>query len=270
MPLAKNHKKIGLVLGCGGARGIAHIGVLKILEREEIKPSFIVGSSMGAVIGGAYALGMTANEMEKVALSFNNRSKLGKMFDINLSKGSLIKGNKISDFLKELFGEATFDDTQIPLRITATDLESGEEVIIKKGGVALAAQASSAIPGLFPPVKYEDKYLIDGGIVNPTPIDIAEEMGADVIIAVDLIMHKKIDFEKDPKLINVLLQAYEIVRTQAVVRKLEKVNKDTVIIKPNIRGTMETLKFYDIERFIKAGETATEEMLKEIKKKINL
>ena len=270
MPLVKNNKKVGLVLGCGGARGIAHIGVLKVLEREGIKPSFIVGSSIGAVIAGAYALGMTVEEIEKVALGFNNRARIGKMFDISLSKGSLIKGNKIIDFLKELFGEATFADVKIPLRIVATDLESGEEVVIKKGSIALAAQASSAIPGLFPPAKYENKYLIDGGIVNPTPIDVAEEMGAEVIVAVDLIMHKRIDFEKDPKLINVLLQAYEIVRTQAVVRKLEKVYKDTIIIKPKIRGTMETLKFYDIGRFVKAGEDATEEMLSEIKKKIDL
>lgn len=269
MFLVKKNKTIGLVLGCGGARGIAHIGVLKVLEKNKIKPDFLVGSSMGAIIAGAYALGKGADEIAEVALSFNNRVKLGKMFDINLSVGSLIKSDKIVSFLNEFFGGATFDDLKIPLAIAATDLESGEEVIIKKGSIALAAQASSAVPGLFPPVKYEGKYLIDGGIVNPTPIDIAEKMGADEIIAVDLIMNKRMDFASDPKLINVLLQAYEIVRAQAVVRKLEKVTKDTIIIKPQIRGTLETLKFYDIGRFIKAGEDAAEKMIVEINKKLS-
>jgi NTE family protein len=266
----KKKKKISLVLGCGGAQGIAHIGVLKILEREGMKPDFIVGSSMGSVIGAAYASGKSIEEIEKFILAFNDSAKVRKLFDFTLGKGSLIKGKRLHSLLNSFLENKNFSDLDIPLKMTAVDLETGDEVILHQGDLSLCAMASSAIPGLFPPVKIGNRYLIDGGIVNPTPIDVAEDMGADIVIAVDLMMHRKYDFEKESRLPSVLLQAYEIVRSQAVIRRLEHVNKDTILVKPNMRGVMGTLKFYKIERFIKSGEDAVMEILPELKRKLNI
>lgn len=268
-PPSISKSKIGFVLGCGGAQGIAHVGVLKVLEREGIRPDFIVGSSMGSVIGAAYALGKEIEEIEKFMLSFNDGAKVRELFDYNFGKGSLVKGKKLHSLLNRFLGNRDFTDVKIPLRMTAVDLETGDEVILHQGGLSVCALASCSIPGLLPPVKIGNRYLVDGGIVNPTPIDVAMEMGADFIIAVDLMMHRKYDYEKDPKLVNVLLQAYEIVRSQSIIRKIEKVDKDTVIIKPRMRGVAGTLKFFKIERFIKSGEEAVEEVLPEIKRKLH-
>lgn len=178
-------KKVGLVLGGGGARGYAHIGVLKILEKYKIHVDMVVGASMGSIVGACYASGMPIEEIEKRALEMGYL-KLIQLLDINFPRQGLISGKLIEKFLNELIKGKTFNELKIPLIVTATDIVTGKEIVIKEGSVAKALRASISIPGIFTPVKHDEYVLADGSIINFLPVNIAREMGADIIIAVDV------------------------------------------------------------------------------------
>ena len=177
--------KIGLALGSGSARGLSHIGVIKVLEKNKVPIDYISGTSIGALIGGHYATFLDIKELEKMALKITKRD-LVKLLDVSLPKNSLIKGKKIRNLIQEKMGNQTFSHTKIPLTIIATDLESGKEVIMNRGKLVDAMQASISIPGIFSPVELNGKLLIDGGVTNSTPVDVVKKMGADIIIGVDL------------------------------------------------------------------------------------
>ncbi len=256
-------KKIGLALGSGGARGIAHIGVLKELEKNNIKIDYLAGCSMGALIGGSYALSKNIKELEEIALSFNKRWSLNKIADLNLPHKSLIKGFKVSNFIKSLVYDKKFNETKIPLKIIATELASGDEVVLDKGKISDAIRASISLPGIFPLIKINNKYLLDGGLVNPTPADIVQKMGADITIAVDFIINSKQEF-KNPGIFTVLMQSYEIMREQAVKHRIKE-KKNLIIIKPDIRSAIDSFKFRDIEKIIESGAKATRKAMPQIK-----
>ncbi len=262
-----NKNKIGLALGGGGARGIAHIGVLKVLEREGIKIDYLCGTSMGALFGSCYALGMPVAEIEQHALKIRKRD-LMKMVDLRHPKRSIIKGNNVYQYITSLIGDAKFSQTKIPFAVVTTNLETGDEEIIEKGLIAEAVQASISVPGIFPPVKIGDSYLIDGGVVNPTPIDVSKSQGADLIIGVDLITKRRIKLD-NPGTIAVLMQSYDIIRMMAVKYKMQKANECAVLIKPHVGGIIESFKFSEIPAIIKKGETATEEMMGEIRLRLD-
>ena len=259
-------KKIGLALGSGGARGIAHIGVLKELEKNNIKIDYLAGCSMGALIGGSYALSKNIKELEEIALSFNKRWSLNKIADLNLPHKSLIKGFKVSKFIESLVYDKKFNETKIPLKIIATELASGDEVVLDKGKISDAIRASISLPGIFPLIKINNKYLLDGGLVNPTPADIVQKMGADITIAVDFIINSKQEF-KNPGIFTVLMQSYEIMREQAVKYRIKE-KKNLIIIKPDIRSAIDSFKFRDIEKIIEFGAKATRKAMPGIKKLI--
>ncbi|MCD4693968.1 patatin-like phospholipase family protein [bacterium] len=261
--------KVGLALGGGGARGLAHVGVLKVLEREGIKIDYLAGVSMGAFIGACYAVGLSVKEMEEEAVTFNKRKAVKKMLDLANPKRSILKGKKAEKYINKFLEKKEFKDTKIPLCITATDLANGEEVFIKDGNLARAVRASVSVPGIFPPVKIGDKYLVDGGVVNCTPVSVLEKAGMDVIIAVDLIIKREVKFDKIPSMITSLVQSYEIIRSQTAKNNVSS-NKNVILIKPELRGTVDSFKFYDIDKFIRSGERATEEALPEIRKKLGL
>jgi NTE family protein len=261
-----NKIKIGLALGGGGARGIAHIGVLKVLEREGIKIDYLCGTSMGALIGACYSLGMTVEEIEQQVLKIRKRD-LMKMVDLRHPKRSIIKGNKVYQYITSLIDDAEFSDTKIPFAVVTTNLETGEEEILEKGLIAEAVQASVSVPGIFPPVKIGDSYLIDGGVVNPTPIDVSKNQGADLVIGVDLITKRRVKLD-NPGTIAALMQSYDIIRMMAVKYKMQKANDCTVLIRPHVGGIVESFKFSEIPEIIKKGEIATEEMISEIKSRI--
>ena len=263
----KKRKTIGLALGGGGARGLAHIGVLKVLKKEGIPIDMIVGVSMGAFIGAFYVCGFSPEEIEEEAVSYNKKKAVIKMMDLGKFGTSILRGAKIQKILEYKLKKATFKESAIPFRVIATDLESGDEIIIKQGDISEAVRASITVPGIFPPIKINGRYLIDGGVVNPTPTDKLKEMGADIIIGVDLIMKRKIKLD-NPGLVTTLMQSYEIIRTQAVKSRIEKVTKNTILIRPKLRGAIDSFKFYDINKFIRSGEDAAKEMLPEILKKI--
>ncbi len=257
--------KIGLVLGGGGARGLAHIGVLKVLEKNNIKPDFIVGTSIGAFIGALYALGIPMDEIENEAKSINKRKAASKLIDISFSKGSFLSGIKAKKYVEQFVGRVTFTSTNIPLYISTTDLGSGEEVVIKSGSIADAVMASMSVPGIFPPVRVGERLLVDGGVINPTPINIAKKLKAKKIIAVDFMVQRGFKMDK-PNVISILLQSYEIMRGRAVEGNFQKKDKDVIILQPDIRGTIDSFKFYDIEKYIASGERVTRKALSKIKK----
>lgn len=182
--LKREKSKTGLVLGSGAARGLAHIGVLKALKEQNISIDMIAGSSMGALVGACYARHGKIIDIEEIALRMDWK-QLAQLADPNLAlffKG-VIHGKKVKDLLKTLIGDVNFRDLKIPLAVVATDVNTGEEIVIKTGSVIDAVRASISVPAIFMPVKLRDRFLIDGGIVNPVPVTVVKNMGATFIIA---------------------------------------------------------------------------------------
>lgn len=176
-------KKIGLALGSGAARGMAQIGVLKVLEQESIPVNCIAGTSFGAVIGALYASGVTVEQMEQVAEGVHWR-RLAALIDPTLPTSGLIDGRKVSLFLEELLPKRTFEELDIPLAVIATDIETGESLTIRRGDLLEALRAAISFPGIFTPVPFGDRFLVDGGISNPIPVDVVRELGAEVTVGV--------------------------------------------------------------------------------------
>lgn len=175
--------KIGLALGSGAARGMAHIGVLKVLEKTGTRIDAIAGTSIGAFIGALYAAGVPVGQMEEVARNVDWR-QLARLLDPTLPTSGLIDGRKVTRFMAELLPVHTFEELAIPLAVVATDVETGEMLIIKKGNLLQALQAAIAFPGIFTPVRFGDRFLVDGGLCNPVPADVVREMGAGAVIGV--------------------------------------------------------------------------------------
>ena len=181
----KKEKKIGLALGSGAARGWAHIGVLRYLNEAGIKVDYIAGTSIGALVGASYSLGKM-NALEQFALHLDWRQILS-FLDVTFPVSGLIEGKRISEFVREHHEETvTLEKMPIPFCAVATDLNSGTEVCLDAGDLLEAIRASISIPGIFTPVKSEGRFLVDGGLVNPVPVSVVRQMGADFVIAVDL------------------------------------------------------------------------------------
>ncbi|MGB2983926.1 MAG: patatin-like phospholipase family protein [Candidatus Bipolaricaulia bacterium] len=180
-------RRVGIAFSSGGARGSAHIGVLKVLEENGIVPDVIVGTSMGAEIGGAYAAGVSLDEME----SHWRSSSFGRVFKTlfpTIPWSGWSSGRELVRFLRQLLNDRNIEDLPIPFAAVATDLEAGSCYPITSGSLAEAIRASLSVPGLFTPVWIDNRLLIDGGVSNPMPVDIARDLGADVVIAVDVLV----------------------------------------------------------------------------------
>ena len=188
----KKGLKFGLALGSGSARGMAHIGVIQVLEAYHIPINMIAGTSIGAVVGSVYATGASVKQMKESALAMKHKKSFA-LFDPTIPRSGLISGNRAEEILNSIaLQDKNFDDLKIPFAAVATDIKTGTKVILNQGSVIKAVRASISIPGIFTPVKYQDYYLVDGGVVDPVPVDVVEKMGADIIIAVSLT-------EKTPK-----------------------------------------------------------------------
>lgn len=258
--------KLGLVLGGGGARGIAHLGVLKVFEREGIRPDRIVGVSFGAAVGAATAIGLPVEHLiDELKRITSRRLRILKFLDLNRPSVSVIRGQAIRRYLNELYDGAAFDQVKIPLRIAVTDLENGRMVMLRQGDIAEAVLASVSVPGIFPPVPIGNRLYIDGGVINPTPIEAAKKFGADRVIAVDLTM-RKLQRLTNPGLLTTLYLSYEIVRTASVHHTMLAHTRESVIITPNARGMADSFNFKAVDQFIRAGEEAAEKALPKIEK----
>ncbi len=181
-------QKTGLALGVGAAAGLAHIGVIKALEEQGVSVGCIAGTSIGALVGACYAARKDIQSVERAFLDIDWK-KFISLMDSNIflmSKG-FVRGEKVKEFLKPLIGDVTFQDLQVPLSVIATNVNNGEEVVLREGPVIDAVRASISMPVIFVPVKINNQYLIDGGSVNPLPINTVKDMGAEFIIASNIV-----------------------------------------------------------------------------------
>ena len=260
---------IGLALSSGGARGIAHIGVLKTLEEANIPIDVIAGTSAGSLFGGLYASGRSIDEVADFAKNLLKLIDLKSgLWDVKfgLPWDGLIKGNATLKFLSKQFNHATFADTKIPFYVVAADVLSGEEVVFESGPLAEAIRASIGIIGIFSPYRVNEHYLIDGGAVNPVPASILAEKGANIIIASSVI--PSIEEERirgqaaarqqsDPNFLGVLSNMMAIMEREIIKTRMSPVD---VLIKPRVE--IYTSMDYDkAEDFIRLGKEATEREL---------
>lgn len=180
-----SRKTVGLVLGCGASRGWAHIGVIEALEEAGIPIDFIAGCSVGGYIGALYASG-SLGSLKKFLLRMDGQ-KIFSYFDVVFPRSGFLNGSKR---VRELFSMHTdalnFEDLDIPVVMVATDLDRGKKVVLKSGSIIEALRATMSYPGLFAPVRLNDRWLVDGGLIDPVPVGLARAMGAEIIIAVDL------------------------------------------------------------------------------------
>ena len=177
--------RLGLALGAGAARGMAHLGVLRELEKAGLAPDVVAGTSIGALVGGMYAAG-TLDRLTEVALGLDWKQIARYFVEISFPRSGLIEGNKLTALLAEIVGEVELTELALPFRAVTTNLMTGEEVVISDGDLVEAIRASIAVPGIFTPARRGDDLLVDGGLVNPVPVSVCRTMGAERVIAVDL------------------------------------------------------------------------------------
>lgn len=260
-------KKIGLALGSGGIRGLAHIGVLKTLLKHNIPIDYIGGTSIGAWIGAFYAMEKDLSHVENLAMQYRN-DKLRALIEPTL-KGGMVKGKKVEKLLRTWLEDRTFSELQIPLSIITSDLISGKEHVIQTGDVAKAVQASIAIPLIFKPIEYDEKLLVDGGLLNPLPVNRVYEMGADIVIAVnvDMFLKPEIGAHKKLSLRNTALRSFHLLYQQVYKASF---HQSDIFIDPVISiQPFEAWKKYftkeSVDYFIHIGEEATEAQIPAIK-----
>jgi len=184
---AKTTKKFALVLGSGAGRGLFQLGVIKSLEKHNLKPDIITGASIGAIVGAMYASGKSYQEIYNTVFEKKSKYKmLLSFFDLAFFKGGVLSGKKFSKILKEWIQVEKIEHLQIPFGCLATDLVSGDKVEFLNGDLVRAVRASSSVPFMFKPVEIRKKLLVDGGVSDPVPVELALEMGANVTLAVNL------------------------------------------------------------------------------------
>lgn len=257
----KKFPTIGLALGSGAAKGFAHLGVIRVLEEHNIPIDYIAGSSIGAIIGAHYAEFKDIKRLEELILSFN-RQRGFQLFDPTLT-GGIVKGIKFEKFIEEMLEGADFNSLQIPFAAVATDFNTGKAVVFKDGNLTKAIRASSSVPAFFQPVSYKDRILADGGLSNPVPVDIVREMGADIVIAVNLDTVYTIG-EKIPLLTKIPLHSINLLRHNLALQSSKTAE---VIISPSGAyqvGLIGWNYFFSNEKartIIEAGDKATKKMI---------
>jgi len=261
-----HRKKLGLALGSGGVRGLAHIGVLKVFIQNNIPIDFIAGSSIGAWVAAHYALYRDIESLTEVTAG-KKWEKLLTFLEPGL-KGGLIRGNKKEQFLRKFFVDSDFLDTQIPLQIVATDLANGLSVVFSEGKIAPAVRASMAVPTLFKPPEYQGKIFVDGGIANPVPDDIVRKMGADVVVAVNLnnISSTEKLSKDDLTLMGVTMRSLDIMRYHLAQYCLK--SSDIIIEPPIVYAGLKSWRQYFTRElgsdYIKIGEEETKKIIPQL------
>jgi len=254
--------KIALVLGGGAARGFAHIGVIRALEQEKVPIDMIVGTSVGSLIGAIYANETNSFELEWTAFTLEKDDLFDYALFSAITGMGVVKGDKLEDFVKSKITTANIENLKLPFAAVATDLNRGTRVVLDRGSVAKAVHASSAIPGVFSPVDYQGRVLVDGGIVDNIPISVARDKGADIVIAVDI--SENVTNFNITNLMDVVLQSVNIMFNESV--KYRKKDAD-VLITPAV-GNVGMLDFTQKKRCMQAGIDAAQKAMPEIRKKI--
>jgi NTE family protein len=258
--MKKGEPKIALVLGGGSAKGFAHIGVIRVLEQEKIPIHMIVGTSVGSLIGGIYAANPDSFQLEWLAFKIDKNDILD--LSIIYSKLGPAQGARLESFVEQTVTIKKIEDTKIPFFPIATDLNTGETIIMEKGSLSKAIRASSAIPGIFVPVTFGNRLLVDGGVTNSTPCDIARSKGADIVIAINLLKDIK-DYNIN-SLVDIIGQSVNIMMHQSNKTKLQHAD---VIIEPDTKGTA-LFDFSQKKMLMEEGIKAAKASLPKIKEVI--
>ncbi len=254
--------RIGLALGGGAARGFAHIGVIKVLEAQGIVPDIVVGTSAGSVVGAMYAAGNNGFVLQKMALDMDEATISDWSLPFFSKSSGVLKGEALQNYVNKMVGQASIEKLKKPFGAVATDLNTGTPILFQRGNTGLAVRASSSVPGVFQPVKINERFYVDGGLVSPVPVRFAREMGADIVIAVNI--SSAPEGQAASSSLEVLLQTFTIMGQS--LNQFELKNAD-VVIKPDL-PSMKGNDFNGRNLAILAGERATLAIIPELKDKI--
>lgn len=261
--MEKIRKKVGLALGSGGAKGYAHLGVLRVFEENNLPIDYLSGASAGAIVATLYSLYKSTSKVEEILTDFN---KLKFLVDFSF-RGGIVKGKKIIDFFDNIFEGKKLQDLEIPVCIIATDYATGLPVEFKRGDISLAVRASIAVPFVFELVNFKGKELADGGLSSPVPVNALKKMGADIKIAVRI--EDKLGEDKKRGLYGTAERALSILQHNLSEVEIKEAD---VLIDPYFEGYgilgLQKLIQGKAKEAILEGEKATREELKEIKKLI--
>jgi NTE family protein len=253
----KQLPKIGLVLGGGAARGFAHIGVIQVLEEVGIRPSLVVGTSAGSLVAAFYASGKSGAELQQVAEAMEEATFADWTLPI-FSRG-MLRGEALARYVSTQVRGRSIENMTLPLGIVATDLNNGQGVLFQRGNTGTAVRASSAVPALFQPVKIGGREYVDGGLVSPVPVRYARQMGAEVIIAVDISSAPEGNAAGDT--LQILLQTFAIMGKSINTFELREAD---VVVRPSLIGVASS-DFGARRRSIEAGRVAMQALLPQLR-----
>ena len=256
--------KIGIALGGGAARGFAHIGVIKALEAQGIVADIVVGTSAGSLVGALYAAGLDGFALNRLALEMDEASISDWSVPFFSNATGVLKGEGLQNYVNKSVHNLPIEQLKKPFGAVATDLNSGQPILFRRGNTGLAVRASSAVPGVFQPVKIGAHSYVDGGLVSPVPVRFAREMGADFVIAVNI--SSRPDTQTAVSSVEVLLQTFAIMG-QAINR--QELKEADIVIQPSL-GAMKGSDFTSRNVAILAGEQATSIVMPEIRQKLKL
>jgi NTE family protein len=248
--------KIALVLGSGGARGYAHIGVIKVLEDSGIRPDLIVGTSAGSIVGVLYASGKNAQQLQALAMSL----KPSDVRDFTLSKQGFFDGKKIEAFINKNVDHKPLEQLSIPCYVVVTELQNGKEIVFNHGDTGRAVRASTSIPSMFVPTTIADKQYVDGGLVSPLPVAVARRLGADIIIAVDILARP--EYTETDNLWGLFNQNINVMQNRLAEYEAKQAD---ILIQPDIREKQHIFSTKSRDQSILAGESSAREQLAQIK-----
>lgn len=254
--------KLGLALGGGAARGFAHVGVIQVLEENGIRPSLVVGTSAGSLVAAFYASGRNGAQLQRLAETMEEAALTD--WNLPLSSRGMIKGEGLARYVGSVTGQKRIEDLPMPLGIVATDLHSGQGVLFQRGDIATAVRASSAVPAMFDPVRIGGRDFVDGGLVSPVPVRYARQMGADVVLAVDI--SSTPESNKATGMLQVVLQTFTIMGKSINEFELREAE---VVVKPPLDG-VGSASFGERQRSIQAGRKAMLQALPELKRFLRL
>ena len=256
-PPPKKIPKLGLALGGGAARGFAHIGVLQVLEEEGIKPSLVVGTSAGSVVASFYASGKTGQQLQWLADTMDETQFTD--WANPFSGRGILRGEALGKYINSQLNGMKIEDMKLPLGIVATDLRTGDGILFRRGDVATAVRASSAVPSVFEPVQIAGKDYVDGGLVSPVPVRYARQMGADLVLAVDI--SSRPEDAKTTDMLKVLLQTFSIMGKS--ISQLELAQAD-VVVRPALPDIGST-EFSARKKSIEAGRAAMKQAMPQLR-----
>lgn len=248
VPAPKKVPKLGLALGGGAARGFAHIGVIQVLEENGIQPNMVVGTSAGSLVAAFYASGKTGAQLQWLADSMDE-SQLTDWTVPFFSRG-MLRGEALGRYVNSQLNGLRIEDVKMPLGIVATDLQTGDGILFRRGDIATAVRASSAVPSVFEPVRIGTKDYVDGGLVSPVPVRYARQMGADIVIAVDI--SSRPEDAKTTDMLKVLLQTFSIMGKS--ISQLEMAQAE-VVVRPALPD-VGSAEFTARQKSIEAGRAA--------------